>query len=106
MAEIAIFDVYREDGTLQLDIASALPQTLGVIRMRDYMESNGQWASGTIPIPQWAGGRRGWWNYEGFIPVTTITCPTIIRVGDSIQFRIGGVSAISGWEPRIKYGVY
>lgn len=99
---VAIFELRGSDGTLQIDLASSLPQTLGVINMRDYTEPNGSFASGTVPIPGWV-GKRHWFVYEGITAPTTIWCPYIYRTGDSLYFRI---SLQQQTQPRIKYGVY
>lgn len=100
----AVFELYRADGTLQLDLSSSLPQTLGVIDLGNYLESNTLYASGTVPIPGWAGGKRGWFVFEGVTAVSSVWCPTIYRTGDSLYFRYGRMG--STVNPRIKYGVY
>lgn len=94
-----IFELYDANGVLQLDLASGLIQTLGVINTNDY-PLVGNDRTGSVYIPQFE-TQRGWFSYQGFTWQTAVNCPYIAIVNKHIEFRIRG-----GYGAQIKYGTY
>ncbi|QXH33927.1 hypothetical protein [Pseudomonas muyukensis] len=96
-----VFDLYRADGTLQLNLASSLPKTLGRIDTSRY--NNGrQQVIGTVDIPGFT-GKRPWFQVEGNIPNSIQACIQISINGTQLSFNMR-VGLNPG--PYIKYGVY
>ncbi len=96
-----VFELYRPNGVLQIDLASALPKTLGRINTNLY--NNGvQQVVGSVNIPGFA-GKRPWFSVEGDMRNSIQSCIEISISGTWLSFnmRVGNLPG-----PYIKYGVY
>lgn len=96
-----VFELYRTDGVLQIDLASSLPKTLGRIDTNLY--NNGmQRVVGSVNIPQWASGRP-WFAVEGVMRNSIQNSLKVSISGSTLNFDML-VGLVRG--PYIKYGVY
>lgn len=93
-----VFELYRPDGTLQIELGAALPQTLGVIYFTKYPGN-----AGSVYVPEWEGNRH-WFYLEGTMTPAYFWNPVIRRSGNNLVFD--GPNIRGDDNPRIKYGIY
>ena len=96
-----VFELYRADGVLQLDLASSLPITLGRIDTNQF-NNGAQRVVGSVNIPAFQ-GRRPWFCIEGNLRNSIQSSMEITLSGTILSFDL-----LVGTEvgPYIKYGVY
>lgn len=95
----ATCELYNPDGSLQFDLSSQIPKTLGVMTLYSNFGSVSQ----SVTVPEWSTGKPWWFMTSA--RATMVMQPDFTLNGNTLTCTIS-VSGAPGWTYQVLYGVY